>query len=187
MNRKRAYEEKHPETKHGRHNAPRDERGRLSRNFCDLGETRRFTNDTAEKTGLSERTIQLQAHRAEVLGNDMLDRIKAERRLGELIQGQKETVGLANGGDAQRTRFQKSTELNRPTLADVGIDKKLSSRAQKPAAVHQAIAANLGQNSGHNLARDLAALGIHREPGKRQDFTRWLAALLGGLSAADAR
>lgn len=47
---------------------------------------------------------------------------------------QKETVGLADGGDAQRTRFHKGTE-SRPTLADAGIDKKLSSRAQKLAAV----------------------------------------------------
>ena len=57
-----------------------------------------------------------------------------ERRLGEMIRAQKESVGLADGGDAQRTRFHKGTE-SRPTLADAGIDKKLSSRAQKLAAV----------------------------------------------------
>ena len=62
-------------------------------------------------------------------------RIRAERRLGEMLAKQKETVGMANGGDAQRTRFQKGTELNRPTLAEVGVSKKLSSRAQKLAAL----------------------------------------------------
>lgn len=61
-------------------------------------------------------------------------RFRAERRLGEMIQQQKETVGLASGGDAMRARYQKGTEV-RPTLADIGIDKKLSSRAQKLAAV----------------------------------------------------
>ena len=45
--------------------------------------------------------------------------MRAERRLGELIRAQKETVGLATGGDAIRTRFQPGTEV-RPTLADAG-------------------------------------------------------------------
>ena len=61
-------------------------------------------------------------------------RIRAERRLGEMIAKQKETVGLATGGDAMKARFQPGTEV-RPTLAAAGIDKKLSSRAQKLAAV----------------------------------------------------
>lgn len=64
-------------------------------------------------------------------------RMRAERRLGEIIKAQKETVGLATGGDAMRARFQPGTEV-RPTLADAGIDKKLSSRAQKLAAVPEA-------------------------------------------------
>lgn len=59
---------------------------------------------------------------------------RAERRLGELIAAQKETVGLANGGDAMRARFHPGTEV-KPTLAEAGIDKKLSSRSQKIAAV----------------------------------------------------
>lgn len=49
-------------------------------------------------------------------------RIRAKRRLGQMIAAQKEMVGLATGGDAARTRFQKSTELTKPTLADVRID-----------------------------------------------------------------
>jgi len=57
-------------------------------------------------------------------------RIRAERRLGELLA----QTPKATGGDAQRTRFQKGTE-SPPTLAESGIDKKLSSRAQKLAKV----------------------------------------------------
>ena len=49
-------------------------------------------------------------------------------------RAQKETVGLATGGDAMKARFRPGTEV-RPTLAEAGIDKKLSSRAQKLAAV----------------------------------------------------
>ena len=67
-------------------------------------------------------------------------RLRAERRLGELIKAQKETVGLnrgaAGGGkkDAPRGSFVEPRDVS-PTLADAGIDKKLSSRAQKLAAV----------------------------------------------------
>lgn len=57
-------------------------------------------------------------------------RLRAERRLGEMLAEQKATVGLASGGDAMKARFRPGTEV-RPTLADAGIDKKLSSRAQK--------------------------------------------------------
>lgn len=65
-------------------------------------------------------------------------RIRAERRLGELIAQQKETVGLQAGarGIGKKVEFQEGTPL--PTLADAGIDKKLSSRAQKMAAVPEA-------------------------------------------------
>jgi hypothetical protein len=56
-----------------------------------------------------------------------------ERRLGELIKAQKETVGLAQG---KRTDLvPNKNQVEKPTLAEAGIDKKLSSRAQKLAAV----------------------------------------------------
>ncbi len=61
-------------------------------------------------------------------------RIRAERRLGEMIAAQKATVELDRGslvGGATR----EPPRDTRPTLADAGIDKKLSSRAQKLAAV----------------------------------------------------
>jgi len=41
-------------------------------------------------------------------------RMRAERRLGEIISAQKATVGLATGGDAQRTRFHKGAESRHP-------------------------------------------------------------------------
>lgn len=69
-------------------------------------------------------------------------RIRAERRLGQLIEEQKRTVGLATGGEHGGKRAldgSRSEPSNvRPTLADAGIDKKLSSRAQKLAAVPEA-------------------------------------------------
>jgi len=69
-------------------------------------------------------------------------RIRAERRLGEMISKQKETVGLNRGtviNGAMPGKNDGSSAVvaddHRPTLADVGVSKDLSSRAQKLAAV----------------------------------------------------
>lgn len=70
-------------------------------------------------------------------------RIRAERRLGELLIEQKATVGL-NTGNAGAGRPEKGGSVSeppkdsRPTLADIGVDKKLSSHAQKVAAIPEA-------------------------------------------------
>ena len=61
-------------------------------------------------------------------------RFRAERRIGELMQAQRDTVGLANGGDAMRARVKSGPEV-RPSLAEAGIDKHLADRARKLAAV----------------------------------------------------
>tara|TARA_R100001594_G_C4031567_1_gene261415 strand:- start:266 stop:1237 length:972 start_codon:yes stop_codon:yes gene_type:complete len=64
-------------------------------------------------------------------------RMRAERRLGEIIKAQKDTVGLAKGGQPYQnpTGRDKLPVEASPTLAEIGIDKDLSSRAQKLAAV----------------------------------------------------
>lgn len=64
-------------------------------------------------------------------------RIRAERRLGEMLIEQKETVGMNTGmaGSIVSPTGREALKDDRPTLADVGIDYKLSSRAQKIAAV----------------------------------------------------
>lgn len=64
-------------------------------------------------------------------------RMRAERRLGEIIKAQKDTVGLAKGGRPYKnlTGSDEEPVEASPTLAEAGIDKKLSMRAQKLAAV----------------------------------------------------
>ena len=56
-------------------------------------------------------------------------RIRAERRLGEMIKAQKEGPGLNTGAMGIGTSAVPQ-ENRTPTLAEVGIDKKLSSRSQ---------------------------------------------------------
>lgn len=69
-------------------------------------------------------------------------RFRAERRLGEMIVAQKETVGLNAGSRGQLAGKSDSgsavveqPEDERPRLADIGVDRKLSSKAQKLAAM----------------------------------------------------
>ncbi|MEX2176016.1 MAG: hypothetical protein WD872_16760, partial [Pirellulaceae bacterium] len=66
-------------------------------------------------------------------------RIRAERRLGELIAEQKATAGMNKGAVPGKTGSKGVPVLDdRPTLAAAGIDKHLADRAQKLAAVPEA-------------------------------------------------
>lgn len=66
-------------------------------------------------------------------------RIRAERRLGEIMAMQRESGELARPpGSNQHKKVDRvieKPEANPPTLADVGIDKNLADRARKLAAV----------------------------------------------------
>lgn len=59
------------------------------------------------------------------------DYVKAKLGLGEMIQRRKETVGLAKGspGNQHTGPVPRGNQSTPPTLAEAGIDKKLSSRA----------------------------------------------------------
>ena len=63
-------------------------------------------------------------------------RIRAERRLGELIRAQKATEGLNTGAAGVGPIAVVTHDRNQsPTLADMGVSKDLSSRSQLLAAV----------------------------------------------------
>jgi len=65
---------------------------------------------------------------------------RAIRRGGELIQAQRETVGLNRGAKGSKVTGSKRDPLkdDRPTLAEAGIDKRLADRARKYAAIPEA-------------------------------------------------
>jgi hypothetical protein len=60
--------------------------------------------------------------------------LRAERRLGEMIKAQKDAGGL-NTGAMGIGKSAVEHHDRTPTLADVGISKDLSSRAQKIASI----------------------------------------------------
>lgn len=78
------------------------------------------------------------------LENDAVSiRLRAERRLGEMMRQQKETVGLNVGAMGAGINQYTTKELrgtgnptpldDRPTLAEAGIDKNLAKRARRAA------------------------------------------------------
>lgn len=78
-----------------------------------------------------DRTLEIDA--AEI-------RIRAERRLGEMLVSQKENGGLNKGSaglgiNQHSAKEVRSSETTTPKLSEIGISKDLSSRAQKLAAV----------------------------------------------------
>jgi N6-adenosine-specific RNA methylase IME4 len=62
-------------------------------------------------------------------------RFRADRRLGELIAAQKETIGLAQGRRSDLVPAGNEVADGKITLAEAGIDRKLSMRAQRVAAL----------------------------------------------------
>ncbi len=66
-------------------------------------------------------------------------RIRAERRIGQIMQAQRDAVGMAVGGEHGGRRALDGSRTDpsnkRPTLADAGVDKHLADRARKLAAV----------------------------------------------------
>lgn len=71
---------------------------------------------------------QLEVQAAEI-------RIRAERRLGELMAAQGETVGKAKGQLRRGLEANPRENADPPTLAEAGIDKNLAHRARTLAAV----------------------------------------------------
>ncbi len=63
--------------------------------------------------------------------NDAEIRIRAERRMGEMLRDQEMNRGGVGRGQEQEKRSHDETEQILPTLAGVGITKSMSSRGQK--------------------------------------------------------
>ncbi len=61
-------------------------------------------------------------------------RMRAERRLGQMMEEQKKTIGLNKGGKSEH-RNRVSKKPGKPTLGSQGIDKNLADRSRKAAAM----------------------------------------------------
>jgi hypothetical protein len=92
------------------------------------------------KRAMALAAYALQANKRQLKEEAEAIRMMAERRIGQMMQEQKKTVGLNTGtagrGRARKGGFSKNPpkEDARPTLAEAGIDKNLAHRARKAAA-----------------------------------------------------
>jgi len=134
-------------------------------------------------------------------------RIRAERRLGEMLAQQKTEGGLATGSRGQLTGktgdglavVRDDRQKNSPTLADAGISKDLSSRAQKLAAVPEAeFEAEVGQwrervsEEGRRVSARLEKAGERemnkaKQPEPEEDAGPSLSELVDELQAENTR
>jgi protein gp37 len=80
-----------------------------------------------------------QANNREMEANAVEIRLRATRRMDQMRQGQKATIGLAKGGDLGGRRSKagvRKTPANAPaTLAEAGIDKNLAKEGRKLGAL----------------------------------------------------
>src|SRR5262245_15249097 len=75
-----------------------------------------------------------QAKNRELEADAVEIRLRATRRLDQLRQAQKETVGLAKGGGGKHGRKRVA---KKPTLKDAGIDKNLANEGRKLGALSE--------------------------------------------------
>jgi hypothetical protein len=115
--------------------------------------------------------------------------VRAGRRLGQLIAEQKAAHGLNTGAKGKKVTPTGTVVVkdDAPTLASAGIDKKLSSRSQKLAAVPAAELLELAieRNASHGLQlsqqdkQDMARRIYNGTPdGERDEKKKHLAKIL---------
>lgn len=99
-------------------------------------------------------------------------RIRAERRLGEMIAAQKAEGGLSPGGRPSPETPRQTRGVSSPTLSDAGISYDLSSRAQKLAAVPAAeFEAEVGEWRGRVTAENARVSARLQQAGERHQAT----------------
>jgi N6-adenosine-specific RNA methylase IME4 len=114
-------------------------------------------------------------------------RMRATRRLGQLIQAQKESVGLATGGEhGGRPRIdgsRKDPSIQRPTLAMQGIGKHLAHQARVLSRPSDDVFEKTVAGVHDKVAR--AVRNAVREVRIRQERENYIARIEQGCTIAD--
>ena len=141
-------------------------------------------NDIRKKA-MALAAYALQANNRQLKEEAEAIRMMAERRIGQMMQEQKKTVGL-NAGTAGRGRPKKGglsknppKKDAHPTLAEAGIDKNLAHKARKAAAKSDDAFAKEANGQRRGILR-----AKRRRPQRRQSRSRHLAWSANGGSIA---
>lgn len=99
----------------------------------------RTTDEAAEirNRAVALKVYARQAKNIQLERDAIAVRLRAERRIGELMNAQRQTVGLNQGANGSKVTGSARVPVKdeRPTLADAGIDKHLAHRARRAAAL----------------------------------------------------
>lgn len=97
-------------------------------------------------------------------------RLRAERRIGELIKAQRATFGLAKAGRPTKKIGGFNPPISKPaTLAEAGIDKDLAKRARKLSVLSlKAFERQIHEWRDRSAAADRVTLDLYRELRRRQ-------------------
>lgn len=137
-------------------------------------------NEIADKSAaIREYARRAKDRQLQIDAQDMV--IRAERRLGEMLVHIKKTTGLDPGGRPSKGDKFTGPELEPvtapPSLDEIGIDKKLSSRAQKLASISErAIEQRIGawreraERGAERVTIDILRDGDKRERRAAREF-----------------
>lgn len=103
----------------------------------------------AKDTELEEKAVEL--------------RMRAARRLDEMMKAQKDAVGFNKGGKAQQELYRVMTKPGIATLADAGIDKNLAHEARR-----------LGKLSDEEFEHEVEEAKANVRAPRQPNFTRQL-------------
>jgi hypothetical protein len=115
---------------------------------------------TIRNAAIAMKAYARQAKNRQLEKDAIAVRMQAERRVGELIKAQRESVGLnhgarGNAGGRGNRNVRVKNEPTQPTLADAGIDKNLADRARKlakmPAPKFEALVESVRTVEGANV------------------------------------
>lgn len=118
--RKSIYEALHPETAHGGNRKSSRQIGDLNANNETAGATAdRFTEATSESTGRSERSVQRDAQRGEVVGSDTLQRV-----IGTSLDKGEELDALAKLSPEKREEVIAKAEAGGKVSARIAVKQE---------------------------------------------------------------
>lgn len=105
-------------------------------NACRMLEKARSTDEakTIRDEAMAMKVYARQAKNRQLEADAISIRLRAERRLGQIIDAQRKSVGL-NKGTLRRGLRKNPRGDERPTLSEAGIDKNLAHRGRKFAAM----------------------------------------------------
>lgn len=143
-----------------------------------------------EVKDIRDKAAALSAYARQAKDTEMIEwateiKVRAERRLGEILR---ETPKATGGQPYQKSTGAEQEPVETPTLAELGIDKKLSARVQKLAEMPEDQFETAVATAKETVGQVTTAFLLrHTQPARKTRQQSRLKRAAGGLSAAAKR